>query len=120
MSALSLPILDFIASAQERNAGLKNIATNNSEWLTLGILQIEQLPKEAEGWTNFEHGFTGEDLRNILTSRIGKPSSPHGWGSLIMHAVRRELIVNTGRYIPMKDVRSHARKTALYTFSRGP
>lgn len=114
MNCSSAPLLDFISSAQARDAGIDQTAQNNREWMALGLLQIEQLAWGSEGWANLGNGFTGEDLRRILTPLIGKPSSPHGWGSLCMHAIRRKLIVNTGRYVPMREVKSHARKTAVY------
>ena len=111
-----LPILDAIESSKARDEGMQQSSENNSEWMALALIELEQLSNGAAGWSNLESGFTGEDIRNILTPRIGKPRSPHGWGTLIMHAVRRKMIAATGRYVPMRDVRSHARKTAVYQF----
>jgi hypothetical protein len=112
------PILDAIESAKARDEGIEQSTENNSEWISLAFLELEQIAKGIDGWSNLEHGFSGEDIRNILTPRIGQPSSPHAWGTLIMHAVRRKIITATGRYVPMRDVKSHARKTPVYCFVR--
>jgi hypothetical protein len=68
---------------------------------------------------NTEHGVTGEDIRRMLLPHVGHPASPNAWGALVNSAVRKAILKPTGHYRPMKDVRSHARKTAVYEFGRG-
>jgi hypothetical protein len=112
----SAPLLDFIASAQARDEGMERVVDNNNDWARLAFIQLEQISHAHGGWANTEHGVMGEDIRCMLTPRIGKPSSPHAWGALTNAAIRKGLIVATGQYRSMKDVRSHARKTAIYVF----
>ena len=120
MSADSLPLLDYLASAQARDEGLAKTAANNSEWLALALIELEQLSRGNHEWSNTEHGFIGEDIRRMIVPRIGKPSSPHCYGALIRMALKAELIFETGKLRAMKDKSSHARRSMVYTFSRGP
>jgi hypothetical protein len=55
----------------------------------------------------------------MLLPHVGHPASPNAWGALVNSAVRKAILKPTGHYRPMKDVRSHARKTAVYEFGRG-
>jgi hypothetical protein len=110
------PLLDFLASAQARDAGIEQVTENNSDWMALALLQLEQLARMPNGWANTEHGVTGEDLRRMLIARVGHPGHANAWGALINKAVRDGLLKATGAYRAMKEKRSHARKTPVYVF----
>mgnify|MGYP001610856833 CR=1 FL=1 len=61
---------------------------------------------------------TGESIRSFMIEHgAGQPTSPHAWGTLVLTAARRGILGKTGRYVPMKAARSHARVTAVYRFS---
>jgi hypothetical protein len=113
-----MPLLDFIASVEARDAGLSQTSKNNREWLALALLQIEQFAIGEHEWSNLEHGFIGEDLRTMLIPLIGKPSTPHCYGALVRTAIRRGLIEETGQLRAMKAVNSHARRSMVYRWRR--
>jgi hypothetical protein len=116
MMASAAPLLDYIASAKARDECMQRVDENNQNWMALALLQLQQLARSHGSWANTEHGVTGEDIRVMLLPHVGHPNSPNAWGNLTMQAVRKKLIVATGEYRPMKDVRSHARKTPVYQF----
>jgi hypothetical protein len=49
-------LLDYIASAQARDAALRQVSENNADWMSLALLQLEQLTRTHEDWANTEHG----------------------------------------------------------------
>ena len=57
---------------------------------------------------------TGEALR-LMIERAGiTPHHPNAWGAFVAVAVRRGILVPTGRWEAMKAKRSHARRTPVY------
>jgi len=111
----SAPLLDFIASAQARDDGMSRVIDNNDEWMRISLLQIEQFVRSPQGWANVEHGVIGEDIRVMVIKHCGHPSTPKAWGGLILKAIHAKLLIPTGRYRSMKAVKSHARKTPIYS-----
>jgi hypothetical protein len=99
---------DLFASRRARDEGIARSTRRNGTWCELALRKIGDM-SEFEG--------TGEDLRLRLLLREGlmKPKSPHAWGSLCYHAVRRGLLVEISPLGQMKQVSSHARRTAIYT-----
>ncbi len=61
--------------------------------------------------------FTGEDLRLRIAKKIGNPHHPNAWGALIMKAVKRGIIINTGKYVSMRKPSSHARRNPVYAWN---
>jgi hypothetical protein len=97
---------DLGESRAGRDEGIERIVSSNPDWLDRGLAFIESL---TEGWQGI-----GEDIRFLAIPVIGAPTKPKAWGALTRVAVRRGLLAKTGRYLPMKDVRSHARESREY------
>lgn len=95
---------EFLARAE----AVTQVESHNKTWLAEGLAMIAEPTHDMQGWVG-----TGEDLRKKLT-RLRRPGHPNAWGALIMQAVRKGLLIPTGRYLPMKDKSSHARKTPEY------
>lgn len=60
---------------------------------------------------------TGEDIRLACEKREITPHHSNAWGAFISHLVRDGTLVHTERYVPMKALASHGRRTALYIVS---
>lgn len=58
--------------------------------------------------------FTGEDIRDLVLSRLSAPHHPNAWGALTMSLVKRNAIVATGTVAKMRSPSSHARRTFEY------
>ena len=57
-------------------------------------------------------------VRFALVALVGEPRHSNAWGALIRTAKGRNLIENTGRYVPMRAANSHARITPVYRVVR--
>lgn len=57
---------------------------------------------------------TGEDIRRECEARGVRPHHANAWGAFVLGLVREGYLESTGRIVPMRDPRSHARKTQLY------
>ncbi len=90
---------------QRRDAGMAIVADNTGDWWEWAC----EIVSELQGWSG-----TGEDLRDCVTFKIGKPHSPNAWGALVSRAVKTGWIVRTGERRKMKSARSHARSTDVY------
>ena len=97
---------DPAKSQAARDAGMNLVRANNASWLESVIGLIQMLP---QGWCG-----TGEDVRRIAVPTAGQPKHHNAWGAVINVAIRRKLLVKTGRRLKMRFVRSHARKTDEY------
>ena len=104
-----LPLFDAAASRGARDEGITRVADHNQNFMILAFDEILRLRSEHDGEV-----FVGEDLRAALIEKGIVPSKPHAWGALINQLIKRNLIVPTGIYLPMRDVKSHARKTSQY------
>jgi hypothetical protein len=84
------------------------VILGTANWPIFAFAQLCKLPK---GWTG-----TAEDARLELTQKRGLPDPEHhnSWGSLILHAKFRKVLIPTGTYRHMKTEKSHARKTEVY------
>ena len=60
---------------------------------------------------------TGEDIRCACEAQGVIPHHHNGWGAFIGGLVKRKILVETGRRIPMKAPDSHGRKTPVYRFA---
>lgn len=98
------------AAEDARDAALDRVAEHSDDFMTLGLRRIASLPAGE---------YTGEQIRHVLTGRGINPNHVNAWGALISTAVRRELLIETGRYVKMTDKKSHARRTAVYVTSKG-
>jgi hypothetical protein len=110
---------DWEAGRQARDEGLEKVEGNNSGWVALALIQLREIAKNPSGWGNLENGFTGETIRMMVTPHVGKPRSPNAYGALVMAAIKKNIIVPTGRLTPMVSKSSHYRKTMVYIFGDG-
>ena len=109
----ALPLFDRTASTRERDRGIRDEKSVNSDWIARCLDHLVAL----KGTT--PEGFTGEDIRAKVIEACGFPSHPNAFGALTMQAVRKKIIVPTGQWVPMKDRSSHARKTPTYKWGEG-
>lgn len=106
----SLPLLDYAASVAARDEALNRVALHaGSEFMKAGLFAISNIKGED---------VTGEAVRVILIGQGIKPHHPNAWGSLVRQAIKLGLLIETGLYTKMTDVRSHARKTQIYRIAR--
>ena len=89
-----------------RDEGIAKVSSNNSDWLKRCIALARHIVSPS---------FTAEDIR-LQFEKLGLiPTHPNAWGALTNSLVKRGIIKKTGQYRQMKDPRSHARETAVYT-----
>lgn len=99
------PQMDLFSGLALRDEALEVVADKAGKvWMEAGFRAIAHLEGE----------FTGEDIRRIVGLVIGQPHHHNAWGSLIMNAIKRGLIIKTGQWLKMRDPRSHARMTPVY------
>jgi hypothetical protein len=92
-----------------REEALTKVAGNSPEWMQKAIGILREYPNEQA---------TGEDLREFVRSKIGDPHHHNVYGAMIMSAVRKGMLVNTGVYQNMKLKQSHARRNPVYQIVR--
>ena len=97
---------DLFGSKAARDEGMARVAGRAGNFIQDGLSAIARLPV---GFT-----VTGEDIRRLLIHDGIVPHHHNAWGSLIRNAVERQLIRPTGRYLQMRAVASHARRTPEY------
>ncbi len=93
-----------------RDEGIAKVTEHNENWMERCLY--------FAGFYVFSGGvetFTGEDLRFYLSGVVGCPKHPNAWGALINTLLKRKIIKPTGEWRQMRDDRSHARKTPVYT-----
>lgn len=90
-----------------RDEGIERVSSNSGTFISEGLSFISS-PSLKPG------DYTGEDIR-IKLSELGiEPHHCNAWGALIMHAVRKGYITNTGRIRKSKLVQAHAHKATIY------
>jgi hypothetical protein len=92
-----------------RDEGLERVSTRSQQFMANGILAIAKLPPGE---------YTGEQIRLLLFRQHISPHHHNAWGALIMSAVRKGLLFDTGKVANMQTRASHARKTTVYTTIR--
>ncbi len=100
--------LPLFAGARLRDKGIKTVTEHNESWMDLCVLA-------AEKFVAGQDTITGEDIRFQCERTVGYPNHHNAWGALINTLLKREIIVATGEYRPMRDDASHARSTPVYT-----
>lgn len=106
----ALPLLDFAASKAARDEALQRVTAHaGTEFMKVGLEAIARLPIGD---------VTGEHIRVTLIGKNIRPHHPNAWGALVRSAVKLGLLIETGLYTKMTDVRSHARRTAIYRLAR--
>lgn len=104
--------LDYQKSAEARDKSLQQVEDNSDGWVGRALIQLEQLKRRVE-----RTEFTGEDIRGWLVPWLGQPPHPNCMGALVCTAIRKNLIVDTGRMTRCKTVKRKASKTTLYQWS---
>ncbi len=92
-----------------RDEAIANVTEHNGKWMALCVMKMEQSKWLGDGT------FTGEDVRHYCEYSVGCANHPNAYGALINTLLKRKIIKPTGEYRSMKDDRSHARKTPVYT-----
>ena len=97
-----------------RDLGLAQVVDNSGDFTERALAFLAGHTPAHAGET-----LTGEGLRHLLEGAGITPHDPHGWGALVMLAIKRELLLDTERREPMRDTDSHARKTPIYRLMVG-
>jgi hypothetical protein len=100
---------DAEKSTQNKEDGMKKVVGSNLSWVVAVHARLYKMSKEQAGDL-----FTGEDIRATLTEFGLEPNHPNAWGALINGLIIKKVLIPTLLYRPMKDPRSHARKTRVY------
>lgn len=96
---------DLFSAAGARDAALEQVADNAGPiFMARAQAAIAKLYGE----------WTGEDIRLALLRAGIIPHHHNAWGAVISKAVKRGMLVPTGRWVGMKTTRSHARRTPVY------
>ncbi len=93
------------ATAQ-RDESINRVVGNAQPWSDRAAAEIRKM----KNWRG-----TAEDLRHALRLIVGEPHHPNAWGGLIMNSVRRGELYKTGQLRKMRDPKSHARMTPVYS-----
>lgn len=96
-----------------RDAALEQVAGNSEPWHDQAIRLLRRI-RDSTGT-----GMTGEDINQFVTRQIGQPHHHNAKGALIMSAVKAGIIAPTDEYRPMRNTRSHARRTRVYRVMTG-
>ncbi len=96
-----------------RDEAIVKVSDNNEKWMELCLKEVERFTMQSD--EGGEGNFTGEDIRFWCSRTVGCPRHPNAYGALINTLVRRKIIKPTGEWRKMRDDRSHARKTPVYT-----
>lgn len=91
-----------------KDSGIALVMSHNVKWRAKAI---ELLPDVLEGRTQV----TGEDVRLLLLNAgLHHPSHHNAWGGFIGGLVGKCLTATGLPPLPMRETRSHARKTPIY------
>lgn len=104
------PQFNLFASEQARDNALDQVARANPDFMLYGIDTIAKLENGRE--------INGENIRRLLTEKNITPKTDKGWGALIRDAIRRRLLIPTGKRNRMTDIKSHGRITDIYRVRR--
>lgn len=108
-----MDLIDLMQARSERDKAIQKVSLNNPNFMDMALYAFPGMKERTAPGEEF----TGEDISHRLFIMGIVPSHPNALGALIMQAVKRGLIVGTGKYVSMKSVKSHARKTQLYRWA---
>ena len=95
-----------VTGRELRDGGIRRVAENGEEWMRAALGFIHRLPA---GWVG-----TSEDIKKLAIPQIGAPHHLNCWGAMTNTAVRRGLLIKTGRWCQTKGSASHARNVQEY------
>lgn len=101
---MDAPLLDYIAASKARDAGMKLAADNSGEFMPRALAAIKALPP-AE--------YMGEEIRAILVEKGIAPATSQAWGALINAALKKNILVGTGRFEQTRSVATHRHRTQV-------
>ena len=101
----------MLTGKELKEKGLALVRENNENWMQRCLESIQN--GVGKHWI-LKSDFTGEDIRFFCLHHVEYPKHPNAWGALINTLIKRNIIVPTGEYRPMKDKNSHARSTPVY------
>jgi hypothetical protein len=93
--------LDLFSGRDLRDDGIARVTSNAGKWTDRAFSAVCTLPP---GWTGL-----GEDVRAYVLKVVGPPHHHNAWGGLVMKAMRRAVLADTGERAASKSLRSHAR-----------
>ena len=102
------PAVDLTPEAA-RDAGIEKVSRNEKTWTEEAHELILKYPHPTA---------TGEDLRTWVEEKIGPPHHYNAFGAMVMGAIRKGLITNSGIYETGKRKESHARRNPRYIINR--
>lgn len=110
-----MSLFDFAAATQAKACGQERVMANQGdEWKEKALSVVEDLSRRL-------HHFSADDVREECTRRgVGEPSHQNAWGSLLRVASMRFGLKRTGRYVPSRCVKSHARMIAEWMQTNKP
>lgn len=109
-------LIDLMQARSERDKAIQKVSLNNNSFMDRAIQQLRYWVDIGNARQMIDE-FTGEDMRIWLQAVDIVPAHPNAWGALISTAVKRKIIVGTEKYVSMKSIKSHARKTQLYRWA---
>lgn len=93
---------------QARDKALAAVAESNAAWMAKGLSMLGRM-------RGCFAQCSGEQARLWLLSQgLEQPSTAHAWGGLVNHAVRKGILVDSGKTVKMKQPGSHSRRTPLW------
>lgn len=100
-------LFDAIASVEERDRALEQVADGQGPWFDTVLAFVKRFRR---GWRG-----AGEDVRRLWLETDGEPPRHHNsWGALIKMAIAAGYLRKTGRRVRMRSVKANARETDEY------
>jgi hypothetical protein len=96
-------------ATQLRDQGISSVTRNEKSWLEAAHALIARYPTNEAN---------AEELRVWVEERIGGPAHVNAYGAMIMSAVRKGLLKNTGIYTVGKRPSGHGRRVANYIINK--
>lgn len=103
---------DLFTALERKDAALQQVAANAGSWIDDVMAATARLAEQRQGEI-----VTGEGVRALVEPIAGAPHHHNAWGAAIANLVRQRYLVPTGRWVPMRGVKSNARKTPEYRFT---
>jgi hypothetical protein len=101
------PLFDKPPGAVARDAAIERVLENAGESFSVRVLQIvSQIPLGTL--------CTGESIRRRCIQQGVLPHHHNAWGGVMAGLSRSPLLEQTGQWVQMQEVRSHARRTPEY------
>jgi len=108
MGRMSELQLDLLEGKARRDESMEQVSDNSGDFIDLGLSAIKGMLRQYA---------TGEDIRISLQASGIVPHHHNAWGALIRTAIKRGLLFPTERFVNMRDAKSHARMTRVYSLT---